>query len=125
MRFLCNAICALGLAFSAGCAETTQVADPGDAPSLTTSRPAYGLRLDSEGYSVTDISVFTRRGDRERDVLVDRCRNADVDTGSSEGLLVPIDCDGRRLVLKEEGGALVMQGAQNGRRIPLPATTGN
>ncbi len=125
MRFLYNAICAFGLASLAGCTETTHVAESGDSPALTSSRPAYGLRLDGEGSSVTDVSVFTRRGNRERDVLVDRCRHADVDTGSPEGLLLPVNCDGRRLVLVEEDGALVMQGAQNARRIPLPASTGN
>jgi hypothetical protein len=86
--------------------------------------PTYGLRLRGEEDDKTSVHVFLRDKGTEREVLVDRCSDADVDTRSPEGLLLPIDCDGRRLVLRDERGKLVMTGTAKPTTIgPVPETS--
>lgn len=118
MRDLHGVILAAGmLAALAGCAEPPPlehraVADP-PASDKPRPLPAYGLRLRSEHAETTAVYVFLRERGTEREVLVARCRDAAVETASPEGLLLPVMCDGRRLVLHREDGRLVMR---NGRR---------
>jgi hypothetical protein len=113
--------CGIGVlgvcAMLAACAETTPATDLSVLSATSTAAasdpmPTYGLRLRGEGAGMTSVSVFVRYRDEEREVLADRCTEARVDRSSPEGLLLPIDCDERRLVLQEERGRLVMPQAR-------------
>lgn len=100
----------------AGCSESVPMA-AGPGPSLVATEPAaplpnYGLRLTGDDGDSTSVHVFLRKGGAERQVLADRCATAEVDWRRPEGLLLPIRCDGRRLVLRDIGGKLIMYGTR-------------
>jgi hypothetical protein len=54
----------------------------------------------------------------EHEYFVDRCDSVDTDEFLPEGLLTPVLCDGRRIVLVEEDGHYVVRGA--GREVTVP-----
>ncbi len=114
----------------AACTATTPASGPSAARSATLAgaeaapMPTYGLRLQGEQAGTTSVSVFVRNEGEEREILADRCTKAEVDRASPDGLLLPIDCDGRRLVLRDEKGRLVMPNARVanafGEKPPAP-----
>ncbi len=57
--------------------------------------------------------------EKETEYFIDRCTSIDTDEFLPEGLLMPVLCDGRRIVLDAEDGAFVVRGGARQVRVPM------
>ena len=78
----------------------------------------YKFRMKGSDTGPTAIYLVVGQGANEREYFLDSCRSMDTDEFLPEGLLTPILCDGRRIVLHEEGGAYVVYGAAHSVTVP-------
>lgn len=129
MRTACTALIFGAIASTglSGCTETlpgdlSPAAALGDADEASGGdRPDYGLRLVESEAGETTVYVFMREGAGEREVLIDRCAEVAVDKANPEGLLLPVDCDGKRIVVEDEDGRLVVYKGEDALVIgPMP-----
>lgn len=70
----------------------------------------------------TSLFLVICRGESESEYFVDRCADIDTDEFLPEGLLMPIRCDGRRIVLTAEDGSFVVRGGS--RQVNVPMSSG-
>lgn len=78
----------------------------------------YRFRMKGSDTGPTTIYLVVGQGSNEREYFLDSCRSMDTDEFLPEGLLTPILCDGRRIVLHEEGGSYVVYGAAHSVTVP-------
>jgi hypothetical protein len=78
----------------------------------------YKFRIKGSDTGPTTIYLVVGQGSEEREYFLDSCRSMDTDEFLPEGLLTPILCDGRRIVLHEEGGSYVVYGAAHSVTVP-------
>lgn len=79
----------------------------------------YRFRLVGGEEGPTSLFLVIGRGASESEYFVDRCDEFDTDEFLPEGLLMPVVCDGRRIVLVEENGQFVVRGGRRTVKVPV------
>ena len=81
----------------------------------------YKFRMKGSDVGPTTIYLVVGQGPHEREYPLDTCTSLDTDEFLPEGLLTPILCDGRRIVLHQEGASYAVHGARNDVTVPISA----